>query len=508
MPRCSSTYRRRDPTQSILRSAVRQHLATFESQCQADARTLPSFVSQNLRRFIDCGDLSKGLARFVCEGCKYEHLAPLSCKGRGLCPTCGGRRMRSLSQHLVDAVLPDVPLRQWVLTLPYPLRYPAAFDQKLCTEIHRIFARTLHASYRRSAEERGQLGGQSGAVTFVQRFGSALNLNPHFHLLAIDGTFHRQRSAAVEAGADPGAEEPEALRFVHAPPLTQQKLEALLLKVHRKLLRMLQRRGLLEDGLEDPLAEQSPALAACYQGAVSQRLALGPHRGRPAIQIQTDTRHAAECVVTKRRLSANLDGLDLHAALTLGADQRQARERLLRYCARPPLSDERLTELPDGHYLLKLKTPWRNGTTHHKLQPLELMERLAAQIPEPNSRLVLYTGCLAPNAKLRPLVVRHARSEDEPDPAELSRTRPERERWAELMKRSFGLDVRTCPRCGGYMQHIATILEHRVAQKILQHLKLPCTPPATGPPADPPPFWPAPVEDDCYAQDDAEYDWA
>ena len=88
------------------------------------------------------------------------------------------------------------------------------------------------------------------------------------------------------------------------------------------------------------------------------------------------------------------------------------------------------------------------------------------------------------------------------------------------MKRSFGIDVHTCPRCGGYMQHIATILEHRVAQKILQHLKLPCTPPATGPPADPPPFWPAPVEDDCYAQqpapveddcyvqDDAEYDWA
>ncbi len=179
----------------------------------------------------------------------------------------------------------------------------------------------------------------------------------------------------------------------------------------------------------------------------------------------------------------------------------------MRYCARPPLSDERITKLPSGHYLLKLKTPWRNGTTHHKLEPLELMERLAAQIPKPNARLVLYTGCLAPNAKLRPLVVRHRRSKDQPDPAELCPTRHERERWAELMKRSFGLDVRACPRCDGRLEHIATILEHRVAQKILAHLKMPAEPLATGPPEAPPPFWPAAVEHDSDALYDQEHHW-
>ena len=45
---------------------------------------------------------------------------------RGFCPSCGGRRMADTAAHLVDRVLPEVPMRQWVLTLTYPLRYRCA----------------------------------------------------------------------------------------------------------------------------------------------------------------------------------------------------------------------------------------------------------------------------------------------------------------------------------------------------------------------------------------------
>jgi len=56
---------------------------------------------------------------------------PFSCKGRGFCPSCGGRRMAAQAAHLVDAVLPRVAVRQWVLSLPHRLRYLLAWNHKL-----------------------------------------------------------------------------------------------------------------------------------------------------------------------------------------------------------------------------------------------------------------------------------------------------------------------------------------------------------------------------------------
>jgi hypothetical protein len=85
--------------------------------------------------------------------------------------------------------------------------------------------------------------------------------------------------------------------------------------------------------------------------------------------------------------------------VAFGAADRERLEELVRYCARPPLANDRLSRCDDGHYLLRLKAPWRDGTTHLKLEPIELMEHLAAQIPKPRINLVLYAGVLAPNAK-------------------------------------------------------------------------------------------------------------
>ena len=79
---------------------------------------LPQFVEREFREFLTCGVLEHGFARVRCDGCAYEHLVPFSCKGRGFCPSCGGRRMTERAAHLVDGVLPRVPVRQWVLTMP------------------------------------------------------------------------------------------------------------------------------------------------------------------------------------------------------------------------------------------------------------------------------------------------------------------------------------------------------------------------------------------------------
>ena len=106
-----------------------------------------------------------------------------------------------------------------------------------------------------------------------------------------------------------------------------------------------------------------------------------------------------------------MSGLTLHAAVRCAADDRQALEQLCRYITRPALANERVQCNSAGQVVLRLKTPWRDGTTHIVMSPLECMQRLAALVPRPRLHLIRFHGVLAPNAKLRALVVPHVPEE-------------------------------------------------------------------------------------------------
>jgi hypothetical protein len=105
--------------------------------------------------------------------------------------------MANTAAAIVDRVLPNVPLRQYVLTLPYELRRLAAFKADVLTAVGRIFVEAIFASYRARAKRHGIADGQGGAVTFVQRFGSSVNLHVHFHVAVLDGVFCRDPDAGV-----------------------------------------------------------------------------------------------------------------------------------------------------------------------------------------------------------------------------------------------------------------------------------------------------------------------
>jgi hypothetical protein len=85
----------------------------------------------------------------------------------------------------------------------------------------------------------------------------------------------------------------------------------------------------------------------------------------------------------KQVLCAGIDGFSLHAAVRCAADDRQALEQLCRYITRPALANERVQTNAAGQVVLKLKTAWRDGTTHLVMLPLEFMQRLAALVPRP-----------------------------------------------------------------------------------------------------------------------------
>ncbi len=119
----------------------------------------------------------------------------------------------------------------------------------------------------------------------------------------------------------------------------------------------------------------------------------------------------------------------------------------------------------EGVVLGGRQTSWRDGTTHLVMSPLEFIQRLAAWVPRPRLHLIRFHGVLAPNAKLRALVVPQVPESPAPaaPPAEGEATcahhRPARLSWAKLLKRVFEIDIEHCPNCGGELRIIAAKLE-------------------------------------------------
>jgi Putative transposase len=196
--------------------------------------------------------------------------------------------------------------------------------------------------------------------------------------------------------------------------------------------------------------------------------------------------------------------MTLHAAVAVPARDRRRLERLCRYVARPPLANERLEERIDGQLLLRLKTRWRDGTTHIAMERRELIERLVPLIPPPRAHQVRYHGILAPCASLRSRVVPVAEfdlvltgpaevasaasevvgssaSETNRTHEDRPETRPRRLQWAALLQRVFGFDELCCPRCGATLRLIAAIEDPAIARRILECLDLPARAPPIAP---------------------------
>ena len=97
--------------------------------------------------------------------------------------------MVETSAHLIDHVIPTVPVRQWVLSFPWPLRLLFARQPDTLSRCLAVIIRAIETDLIRRAGLTRAGGARSGVVTLVQRFGSALNLNIHLHVLALDGVY-------------------------------------------------------------------------------------------------------------------------------------------------------------------------------------------------------------------------------------------------------------------------------------------------------------------------------
>ena len=101
-----------------LHAIVAQGWAALRHRLDASDRHLPSFVSREVQAFLRCGDPAHGFAWLRCPAGHHHRLLPFSCKGRGFCPSCGGRRMATRALAWTDRLLPSVAVRQLVKTVP------------------------------------------------------------------------------------------------------------------------------------------------------------------------------------------------------------------------------------------------------------------------------------------------------------------------------------------------------------------------------------------------------
>ena len=466
-------YERRRPEETTLYTVVQDHLETFLAQVEQETGAgLPKFVKDEFEAFLECGILAHGFLRLRCGACAQDTLVAFSCKRRGFCPTCGARRMAETAAHLVDHVIPRVPVRQWVVSFPIPLRYLFATHPHLLTPVLQVIIRALSTFLIKQA---GLIHAQAqtGAVTLIQRFGSAANLNIHLHCLMLDGVYRLTGGVPV---------------FQTVPTPNTEQLQALLTRIIKRVMKVLTRQGaLLEEPESRYLADTDcdPALAPLHSAACTYRIALGPRAGQKVLTLRD---HSLGISSQEARQAphgcVSAQGFSLHADVHCGPHQRHTLERLCRYITRPALGHKRLRRTRAGEVVLQLKTPYRDGTTHLVMAPLEFMQRLAALVPRPRLHLIRFHGVLAPNATLRCQIVPGG-----PDPATnpsedhdaSSPATPARLTWAQLLKRVFEIDMGSCPHCGGPVTLIAAIEDPAVIAKILAHLGLPTKAPPRSP---------------------------
>ena len=222
----SAAYVRHRPETTLLYHIVREYWPEFQAELASHGKHLPAFICREFDEYLKCGRLEHGFLRVRCESCHHEKLVAFSCKRRGFCPSCGARRMADSAALLVDDVLPHQPIRQWVLSVPFPLRFLFASQPKVMGQVLGIVYRTIATQLTHKAGYT-KTTAHTWAVTLIQRFGGSLNLNVHFHMLFLDGVY---------LGGEHG---PARFRWVKAP--TSDELAQLTHTIAQRVGRCLER---------------------------------------------------------------------------------------------------------------------------------------------------------------------------------------------------------------------------------------------------------------------------
>jgi hypothetical protein len=343
--------------------------------------------------------------------------------------------MNEAFHHVTENVLPEVPMRQWVLSIPFQLRPVIANDPKLISLVGNVFIRSVSRWLRQVVKEMGIVDTEPGSITFIQRFGGGLQLNPHFHALFMDGVYYRRNGQWL-------------FHAIRQP--TKDDLRSIIERIIR-LIKNLYEKGIFE---REPFGIDTASQDPTSHGYVQF---LGDLVAVPKGEYQDFESSGG----------FKVDGFSIHAKVSTLTHQKEKLARLIRYMARGPIATERLSEVK-GKIVYKMKTTWHNGADCVVFTKEGFIQRLIAMIPPARSHLTRYHGVFAPHFKYRNEIAK--RPTQSKEGGELPPAK--KLLWAEMIAASFKDDVLVCRKCGGKMEPIAVIKDPRVALQILTSMNL------------------------------------
>jgi hypothetical protein len=451
-------YNRRAPEKTLLYAILENNIGAFRKELLSKGKSLPAYVEEEFQAFFDCGVLENGFTRIQCIDCRHEKLLAFSCKRRGFCPSCCGRRMNESEISIVEEVFPKAPARQWVLSLPMPLRFLCARNRDMLNTLVQVFYSEICGLIVRKLRKQGFKNSKTGGILVIQRLGGSLNLNVHFHGIFLDGGYVFD-------------EQTKELKFQSiGDSLTSDDVAAVVEKIALKSFKSLEKNGFLVDGELSTNIDDENAVVLCDGASVKNLIAFGERAGQPVRRIRLHIEPGTARI--RGELVAEMNWFNLKADKAVKEHQRRKLARLVRYITRPPLANERLSFADDGTVRYRMKRPWSDGTVEIQLSGVELCEKLAAAVPPPNGHLIRYFGVLAPNAKLRRSVVLVPKPKARDESGKLRLVATQRASWAEIAKQAFGLDLTKCELCGGKVRRLAVIRDPVVIEKILRHVGL------------------------------------
>ena len=412
MERACRIYRPRDPRKTalwgLLDTLYERVKGAWEERYERKYGFWRGLADEAVARYLDCGVWDNGFARVRCRSCPQEFLVAFSCKGRGLCPSCGAKRAAELAAFLVDEVVEDVGHAQWVFTVPKMLRVYFLHHRDLLGELSRAAAETAKELLAAAAGE--EKGFRPGVVSVVQTFGDRANFHPHVHALVTRGGW-------TDAG-----------EWVPVPYVDERAAEKLF---RHKVLGLLRRQVLLSE-------ERIQLLLSWRRSgfSVHNRVHAHPGDGR---DFEALVRYMMRSPVSLTRLRFTPGAKEVvyarkggHDASEPGEDERVDADE---FVARV------LVQIPDPRrHLVRYYGAYSNrarGQRRKAESGLEGNGSGEAEEPIPPS----------------------------PERAALRR------RWANLIRRVYEVDPLVCPRCGSEMRVIGFITEQSVIKRILDHIR-------------------------------------
>lgn len=430
---------------AFLRDVIKREFPNYLDQLAAEGRELPDFVVREFELVTTCGDVRSFSATFACQSCHHRWKICLRCKRRGWCPSCMVYRQTDRTGFLQERIIGNTPVRQWVLTLPPPLRIFLAFRPKLVSKVLGQFLRFIFAYLAKAARKLLAARGdrwrscrvghlKPGSVTSIQRLSTDLSLNLHFHCLVTNGVFVKMSSG-------------DAPWFLELPEPSTDDIAKLATKICRWTCDLLEREGVWQ-----PVHEASPSNLETVAGYFIER------DRRPRFFRYCGVASDQETDVPVDR--DGVFGFNVYAKESVRGGDRKNLRRLIRYILNPPFTSKQLRSDPTsaGHVLIDLKRPMRDGTEVLRLTIRQLLDRLVWATPRPNAHLLRFHGVYASHAALREEVIPEAPLKFVPEATD-DEIPEDYEAWSELHSHSFPENRGRCPLCGGKQKLIALVTD-------------------------------------------------